>query len=84
MTRTATLILEEAEIVTCTYTNSIQNGTLVVIKNVVNDNGGTATAANFSVFVKDGTNTDVTTGSPQAGSATGTSSTLPPGGYARR
>src|SRR5215213_1281441 len=34
---------------TCTVTNNDQAAKLIVIKHVVNDNGGTATAANFSL-----------------------------------
>jgi hypothetical protein len=79
-TRTATLLLEEAELVTCTFTNTLQTGTLTVIKSVTNDNGGTATAANFTLFVKDATSAHVT-GSPAAGSATGTVYTLVPATY---
>ena len=38
----------------CTFTNAIRNGTLVVKKHVVNDNGGTKTAADFMLHVKSG------------------------------
>lgn len=51
-------------------------GSLTVIKDVV---GGTATSSNFSINVKSGS-TDVS-GSPQAGSATGTLYTLSAGTY---
>src|SRR4029078_1089079 len=34
---------------TCTVTNDDQAAKLIVIKHVINDNGGTATAANFSL-----------------------------------
>ena len=34
---------------TCTVTNNDQAGTLIVIKHVINDNGGTSTAANFTL-----------------------------------
>ncbi len=34
---------------TCTVTNDDQPGKLIVIKHVINDNGGTATAANFTL-----------------------------------
>ena len=54
-------------------------GTLRVIKQVVNDNGGTKTAADFNLHVKSG-GTDVA-GSPGAGSATGTVYTLASGTY---
>jgi uncharacterized repeat protein (TIGR01451 family) len=54
-------------------------GTLRVIKQVVNDDGGTKGAADFSLHVKSGA-ADVA-GSPAAGSATGTVYTLAAGGY---
>ena len=54
-------------------------GTLRVIKQVVNDNGGTKVAADFSLHVTSG-GTDVA-GSPAAGSATGTVYTLAAGSY---
>ena len=54
-------------------------GTLRVIKQVVNDNGGTKGAGDFSLHVKSG-GTDVA-GSPAAGSATGTVYTLASGTY---
>jgi hypothetical protein len=71
--------------VTCTYTNSRTppgTGTLVVQKHVTNDNGGTALANQWSIHVKSGGSggSDVE-GSPQAGSESGTSYTLPAGTY---
>jgi uncharacterized repeat protein (TIGR01451 family) len=54
-------------------------GTLRVIKQVLNDNGGTKTAGDFSLHVKSG-GTDVA-GSPATGSATGTVYTLATGSY---
>jgi hypothetical protein len=63
----------------CTFTNAIRNGTLVVKKHVVNDNGGLKTAADFMLHVKQGTN-DVSN-SPAVGSEAGTSYSLPPGAY---
>lgn len=53
--------------------------TLKIIKTVLNNNGGVKTAADFSMHVKSGT-TDVT-GSPAAGSSSGTTYTLPAGTY---
>ena len=70
---------EEDETTTCTFNNSLQTGTLLVKKAVTNDNGGTAVASAFNLHVKSA-GTDVT-GSPAAGSATGTSYTLEAGGY---
>ncbi|MBI2040118.1 hypothetical protein HYT18_03525 [Candidatus Microgenomates bacterium] len=78
-TRTATFKLDPGETVKCTFTNTLQEGTLIVKKHVVNDNGGTATAANFNLHVKkDGS--DVST-SPDPGSEDGTSYTLVQGDY---
>ena len=54
----------------CTFNDSLAQGTLRVIKQVVNDNGGTKAAADFTLHVKSG-GTDVA-GSPAAGSASGT------------
>ncbi|MBI3396977.1 DUF11 domain-containing protein [Candidatus Woesebacteria bacterium] len=65
--------------VVCTITNSLTQGTLRVIKNVVNDNGGGLVASNFTLHVKSG-GVDVA-GSPALGSATGTVYTLASGGY---
>ena len=54
-------------------------GTLKVIKHVVNDNGGTNTASDFTLHVESGSS-DVS-GSPATGSETGVSYTLAPGAY---
>ncbi|HET6594988.1 MAG TPA: hypothetical protein VFG81_05165 [Anaerolineales bacterium] len=78
-TRTATFHLDPGETVKCTFTNSLQQGTLTVIKTVVNDNGGTATSNQWSIHVTS-SGTDVA-GSPQAGSATGTNYSLTQGTY---
>lgn len=77
---TLTILLKEGENYTCTYTNHQQAGTLTVIKHVVNDNGGTAVASDFSLHVKNGSNADVTN-SPQPGSETGTNYSLTQGSY---
>ena len=50
-TRTATLKVDEGDVITCTFTNTQQNGTLIVKKVVVNDHGGTNTAGNFNFSV---------------------------------
>ena len=63
----------------CTFNDSLAQGTLRVIKQVVNDNGGTKAAADFTLHVKSG-GTDVA-GSPAAGSASGTVYTLASGTY---
>ncbi|MFL5679572.1 MAG: hypothetical protein ACJ77B_03140, partial [Chloroflexota bacterium] len=77
--RTVTVNLAEGEDVTCKFTNTQQTGTLTVIKHVVNNDGGLASASDWSLHVKSGT-TEVGS-SPQAGSETGTSYTLPAGSY---
>ncbi len=72
---------------TCTVTNddianppSEATSTLVVIKHVINDNGGTATSTAFILHVKNSGNTDVS-GSPAPGSETGTTYILNVGTY---
>ena len=64
---------------TCVVHNARDTGGLKLIKNVVNNNGGQATADLWSMHVKQGSN-DVA-GSPQPGSAAGTVYTLPTGTY---
>src|SRR5829696_4516360 len=65
----------------CTFNDSLAQGTLKVIKTVVNDNGGTLAAGAFTVHVKSGGNDVV--GSPAAGVAGpgGREYTLAPGAY---
>ncbi|OGY18605.1 MAG: hypothetical protein A2900_02890 [Candidatus Chisholmbacteria bacterium RIFCSPLOWO2_01_FULL_50_28] len=58
----------------------IQQGTLRVIKSVVNDDGGQTSSSAFTLHVKSG-GVDIS-GSPQAGSSTGTVYTLTGGTYA--
>jgi hypothetical protein len=77
--QTTTIAMNEGENWTCTYLDSLRVGTLTVIKHVVNNNGGTATAGDWSLHVKSGAS-DVT-GSPQAGSESGTTYTLLGGPY---
>ena len=43
--------LKEGENVTCTYTNQRQAAHLIVIKHVVNNNGGTSVASNFTMTI---------------------------------
>ena len=59
------------------FGNKRQPATLKVVKHVVNDNGGTAVAGDWSLHVKSGA-TDVP-GSPQAGDENGDTYTLTPG-----
>jgi len=55
-------------------------GELIVIKRVINDDGGTATAGQWSIHVKSGASE--VTGSPQPGSEAGTTYVLEAGTYA--
>jgi hypothetical protein len=53
----------------CAITNKLQTGTLTVIKHVINDNGGTAAAGDFTMFLG--------TGNPShSGSEAGVTTTL--------
>jgi len=63
----------------CTFNNGLATGTLRVVKSVTNDSGGQATASAFTLHVKSG-GVDVS-GSPAAGSSTGTVYTLNAGSY---
>jgi len=77
-TRTATIIAEEGEIIACTFTNARQPARVIVIKHVINDDGGTAAANAFTMTVDDpGTNP---TSFPGAESP-GTTVTVDPGDY---
>src|SRR5205814_7140673 len=49
--RVATVVPAEGMVATCTYVNKRANGTLTVIKNVINDNGGHAEASSFFITV---------------------------------
>src|SRR5205823_11248811 len=53
-TRTATVIAEEGETISCTFTNTQQPGTLIVKKTVVNNSGGTKNAGDFSFSLDSG------------------------------
>ncbi len=64
----------------CTITANDVAPTLTVITTVTNDNGGTLAPAGFTIHVRSG-GADVG-GSPQAGSAGGTTYTLTAGSYA--
>ena len=68
-----------AQTTSITFCNARDTGTLKLIKNIVFDNGGTADTSDFSLYVKQN-GVDVT-GSPAAGSDTGTVYTLPTGDY---
>jgi uncharacterized repeat protein (TIGR01451 family) len=66
--------LDGGETVTCTFTNT-KRATLVVYKQVVNDNGGSAVSSNWTMNVSGPTNLSF------AGSATGTSNPVLSGAY---
>ena len=66
------------ETVTCTFTNT-KRAHLVVVKHVVNDNGGSAVASAWSMHVKQGAS-DIG-GSPFAARRAGMSSEVTPGTY---
>src|SRR6185436_11807200 len=63
---------------TCTVTNNDQAAKLIVIKHVINDNGGTATAANFSL---DSGGTNDTPDNFAGAESPGTEVTLDAGSY---
>jgi CSLREA domain-containing protein len=73
------ITLNVGEAKQCTVTVDDGASTLTVITQVINDNGGTRTPDSLSVHVQAGA-ADVT-GSPQAGSATGTSYGVPADTY---
>src|SRR5205085_1567257 len=50
----ATVVPAEGMVATCTYVNKRANGTLTIVKHVVNDNGGTALASSFTMTVTGG------------------------------
>ena len=64
---------------TCTITNDDIAPTVKVVKHVVNDNGGSATASDWSLHLKSGANEVAT--SPQNGSESGTTYTVPAGAF---
>ena len=71
------ITLAAGDNVTCTITNDDQPGTLTVVKHVVNDNGGTATAGDFTMNVT-GTGADPAS---FPGNENGTTVTLHAGSY---
>jgi Prealbumin-like fold domain len=77
---TETINLKEGENVTCTYTNTRQAAHLIVIKHVVNDNGGANAAADFNMTVA-GTAVAGGTTSFKGAESPGTDVVLAPGSY---
>jgi large repetitive protein len=53
----ADFTVKVSTIADCTITNKLQEGTLTVIKHVVNDNGGGASAGDFTIGLNDAGNT---------------------------
>ena len=64
---------------TCTITNNDIAPTVKVVKHVVTDNGGTATASDWSLHLKNGANE--AGASPQNGSESGTTYTVSAGAF---
>ncbi|HLB68335.1 MAG TPA: hypothetical protein VJN63_07715, partial [Thermoplasmata archaeon] len=73
-----TIDLDPGDTATCTFSDT-KAAALTVIKDVINDNGGTLGASDFTIHVTSG-GVDVS-GSPALGSATGTTFSLSPGTY---
>ncbi len=73
------ITLKLGDELTCTITNDDIAPTLKVIKHVVNNDGGTATAGAWSIHVKAGSSE--VAGSPKPGSETGDTYTLSGGSY---
>jgi hypothetical protein len=73
VSRTATIIAEEGEIITCTFTNTRQPAHLKLVKTVTNNNGGTAAITDFTLSANGPT--------PISG-AGGAESNVDPGTYA--
>src|SRR5699024_1063346 len=79
-TTSLVVTVSPGEKVTCTFTNTRVTGSLTLIKHVVNDNGGKATASDFTLHVMQ--NGSDVAGSPAAGSESGTVyNNLPTGTY---
>ena len=76
------VVVAAGETETCTITN-LKLPMITVTKMVVNDNTGTATSSDFTIHVHDmsGTTTVDVAGSPQPGSAVGSTYTVAPGPY---
>ena len=80
-TTTGAVTLAVGDTKTCTITNDDVAPTLTVIKHVINDNGGTATASNFTMHIRSGS-VDVAGKSPFAGAESpGTTRSLAAGTY---
>ena len=73
-------LLKDADVI-CTWTNTLKTITLTVIKHVINNNGGGATAGQWTMHIKQ-SGTDVSGKSPFAGAESpGVTKTLTAGSY---
>jgi len=70
--------IQSGRVTTCTFSNQAIAPQLTVIKHVINNNGGTKTASNFTMNV---TGSNVQPSSSFPGSESGTTVTLSPGSY---
>ena len=75
---TLTINLVEGNVVQCTFTNQRQQSNLIVIKHVINDNGGTNVSGDFTMNV---TGTNVTPNDFPGQESPGTTVTLDAGSY---
>jgi hypothetical protein len=57
LTNGGTFAVDANALTACTITNKLRRGSIRVIKNVVNDNGGTAVAGDFTITLGDSANT---------------------------
>jgi uncharacterized repeat protein (TIGR01451 family) len=80
-TASGRVTLQPGDDKTCTVTNDDVAPTLTVIKHVVNDDGGTAAAGDWSMHIRSGSPPTDVAGSPFPGSEAGTSRTLAAGPY---
>lgn len=74
----ASISLVAGDTATCSINNDDQQAHLTVIKQVINDNGGTATSSDFTMSISNGTNVSQTS---FPGSVAGTPVTLDAGNY---
>ncbi len=77
-TRTASINVAPGETVSCTFTNTLQQAHLNVVKHVINDNGGTAVASDFTL---DSGGTNDTPDDFAGAESPGTDVTLDAGSY---
>ncbi len=61
-TRTATLNVQEGDIFSCTYTNTLQSAHLTLVKTITNDNGGSAATSAWTLAANGPTNISGVTG----------------------